>query len=59
MKPAAVAICIATVILACFTGGCASADKPRHPSDRKWYQGEMDNQERSFFLDTFFKGNSM
>ncbi len=57
MRPATVAICLAAVILACFAGGCASTDeKPKHATYRKWYQGDMNNEERSFFLDTFFKG---
>jgi len=25
-------------------------------ADKKWYQGDMDTQERTFFLDTFFNG---
>ena len=52
-------MCVAAVFLACFMGGCATTndEKPRHPADKKWYQGDMTNEERSFFLDTFFKGN--
>jgi hypothetical protein len=34
--------------------GCASDKKPQHASYRKWYQGDMDNEERAFYLDSFF-----
>ena len=50
-----VAKSLMSVLLAWLLGGCATGDKPRHPSDRKWYQGEMSNDERSFFLDSFFR----
>jgi uncharacterized protein YceK len=39
--------------------GCASAEKdekPKRDSDRRWYQGTMDTQERTFFIDSFFDG---
>jgi hypothetical protein len=36
--------------------GCASEDKPKHASSRRWYQGDMDTEERSFFVDSFFEG---
>ncbi len=51
-----VAISIVAVVLACLAGGCATDQKPHHPTDKKWYQGDMDTQERAFFLDTFFNG---
>ncbi len=50
------AVWIATLLLACLAGGCATDPKPRHVADKKWYQGDMDTQERTFFLDTFFNG---
>ena len=28
-------------------------DKPQHRSERKWWQGDMDTEERAFFLDSF------
>jgi hypothetical protein len=36
--------------------GCVTNRKPKHPSDRRWYQGEVENEERAFFLDGFFGG---
>jgi hypothetical protein len=39
--------------LSLLLGGCATQSHPSHPS-RKWYQGTMDNQDRSFFIDSFF-----
>ena len=53
--------CRASIVLtvAFLLTSCASNDdlKPRRKtSDRKWYQGEMDNSDRSFFIDTFFSG---
>ena len=35
--------------------GCAhhDKDKPQHRSEHKWWQGEMDSEERAFFLDSF------
>jgi len=47
---------IVTFLLACLAGGCASESRPRHVADKKWYQGDMDTQERTFFLDTFVNG---
>lgn len=47
------------VIAFCFAlmlGGCASESKPKHRAERKWYQGTMDSDERTFFVDTFFNG---
>jgi hypothetical protein len=46
-------ICVRYLLMLCLAlilGGCAS--QPAHPS-RKWYQGTMDNQDRSFFIDSF------
>ena len=50
------AVWIAPLLLACLAGGCATESRPRHVADKKWYQGDMDTQERTFFLDTFFNG---
>ena len=36
--------------------GCASEQKPKHASYRKWYQGDMDSSERAFYIDSFFDG---
>lgn len=44
--------------LSLFVSACASdpAPKPKHPSDHKWWQGDMDNQDRAFFIDSIFTG---
>lgn len=36
--------------------GCASESKPKHRSEKRWYQGDMDTSERTFFVDSFFNG---
>ena len=36
--------------------GCAHHDNDKpwmHKSEHKWWQGEMDSEERSFFLESF------
>ena len=49
---------LAFVLAACVVlmSGCASDEKPKHASTRKWYQGDMDTSERTFFMDSFFDG---
>ncbi len=43
------------LLIALLLTGCASRkrDEPWH-SQHKWYQGDMDGSERSFFIDSFF-----
>ncbi len=43
-------------LLVLFVGCATDGQKPKHASGRKWYQGEMDNEDRSFFIDSFFNG---
>jgi len=44
-----------TLASAGLLSGCAhhDSDKPWHRSERKWWQGDMDTEERAFFLDSF------
>jgi len=39
--------------------GCAhdDADKPWHKKEPKWYQSDMDSEDRSFFLGSFLDNN--
>lgn len=50
----------ALAVLSLILPACTSVDpasaQGRRKSDRKWYQGEMDNSDRSFFIDSFFNG---
>ena len=46
-------LALSVILLLC---GCASDEKPKHASYRKWYQGDMDSSERSFYIDSFFDG---
>ena len=49
---------IACLIAALLTG-CASdedKEKPWHRTNKKWYQGDMDTEDRNFFIDSFFNG---
>ena len=50
---------VVVAVLPWLSAGCATDElkpkRPKRPSDRRWYQGDMDNQDRSFFLDSFFK----
>ena len=53
----------AIFILIFLVGGCATEDpatrdirkKRRDPGQRKWYQSDMENEDRTFFIDSFFK----
>ena len=48
--------CILALLLFLLPCACAKDEKPRHASHRKWYQGDMDNSDRSFYIDSFFDG---
>jgi hypothetical protein len=47
---------LAGLLILGLLAGCASDHPPKHKSDRKWYQGDMDSDERTFYLDSFFNG---
>ena len=37
--------------------GCAhEEEKPWHRKEKKWYQGDMESDDRAFFIDSFFNG---
>ncbi|MEI9893561.1 MAG: hypothetical protein WDN28_06600 [Chthoniobacter sp.] len=43
------------LILAALLAGCAhEEERPWHKKESKWYQSDMDSEDRSFFIDSFF-----
>lgn len=45
-------VCLAGVLVGC----AASKPEPGKITHRKWYQSDMDSEDRSFFLGSFFGG---
>lgn len=43
------------LILAFSLGGCASGKERKPWEQRKWYESNMDNEDRDFFLGSFLK----
>jgi len=43
------------LVLALLLGGCAAGQKQRPWEKRKWYQSDMENEDKAFFIDSFFK----
>ncbi len=44
-------------LLLALVSGCASDGSAHRPAGHRWYQGDMDNSERAFFLDSFSDRN--
>jgi len=48
--------CVATLLAAWLLTGCASTPKAGKIHEPKWYESNMNDEERSFFLGSFFGG---
>ena len=46
----------AAFVLTLLLGGCASGKKQKAWEQKKWYQMDMDTQDKAFFIDSFFNG---